>query len=154
MEARYRKSGTSTSKGVKTVRFVYQVRLVLPEQKIITMLIVGLTRKQIAYALRITPFAVKAHLARVYDKLGITSTWELVRWVMTEQKALFGGWCSADVHPVGCPCDAQLCTLIRSIPDRLGTIVAAIHGLNSSLLVVAANPALPPGVTIKEEGVT
>jgi DNA-binding CsgD family transcriptional regulator len=54
-------------------------QLTASEQRVADLVAQGLTNKEIAAELVITPRTVEAHLTRIYAKLGIRSRVELVR---------------------------------------------------------------------------
>lgn len=78
------KNGSESSEGGKPVRRVIKPgsKLSVSEERILKLISLGNSTKQIAFALELSPKTVENHRGNICKKLGITGTASLLRYAM------------------------------------------------------------------------
>jgi DNA-binding CsgD family transcriptional regulator len=104
----YRRTGNTTKNGITTVRYVHLVILSDQERAIVWMLVLGVSRKDIAATLKIGAETLKTHIARVMGPLHLYGMTQLTRWALTHQGSMAGEAVSPDLHPAGCEVQGRL----------------------------------------------
>jgi two-component system, NarL family, response regulator DegU len=70
------------------------------ELEVVTLLAEGLTNRDIASELRISPYTVRNYLSQIFDEVGVSTRTELVRFALASARARIGeGPVRADVTP-------------------------------------------------------
>ena len=116
----YKRTGNTTKNGVTTVRYVHLVILSDQERAIVWMLVLGVSRKDIAHTLKIGAETLKTHIARVMGPLQLYGMTQLTRWALTHQGSMAGEAVSPDLHPAGCECKGGFCLGMR-LARQIGT---------------------------------
>jgi DNA-binding CsgD family transcriptional regulator len=131
----YKSTGNTTKNGVTTVRYVHLVILSDQERAIVWMLVLGVSRKDIAHTLKIGAETLKTHIARVMGPLHLYGMTQLTRWALTHQGSMAGEAVSPDLHPAGCECKGGFCLGMR-LARKIGTPTVVLPLPGGPLFVV------------------
>lgn len=96
------------------------VRLSPREIDVLLLVCRGLSNKEIAESLEITPGVVQGYVHQVFQGLRINSRVRAALWAVQPDHlpALSGDWAPVASHPVPCPCPSAVCTTLRCFSVR------------------------------------
>jgi DNA-binding NarL/FixJ family response regulator len=84
------------------------------ESEVLQALCYGMSNKEIADHLDLSPWTVGAHLAALLTGLGLHKRGELVRWAMENPGVLGARPACPRLHPEGCACSQHFCSAMRA----------------------------------------